>query len=78
MKESNLDSIPCTECGGETKLTYGPENIEMIKKRVLESVEYFLVLCKNKRNEIVGFEEGYIDSLEHIFEWDLAYHYKNV
>lgn len=79
MRTLDTDSIPCVTCGShDTRLIYGPSNVEKIKDRVLGSVETFLILCKSENGSIVGFNEGYVDSLERIFKLDLFDHYGNV
>lgn len=78
MREIDMKEILCHSCGHETRMIYGPENVEMVKERVLQSVDSFLVLCTDTQNKIVGFEEGYIDSLQKIFDRDLHYHYSKI
>lgn len=46
-----------------------------IRKKIRGSVKTFLVVAKDGKNEIVGFEEAYIDSFERIFRQELASHY---
>ncbi|MFZ4462147.1 MAG: hypothetical protein ACOYN2_06780 [Patescibacteria group bacterium] len=57
MREIDMKEILCHGCGHETRMIYGPENVEMVKERVLRSVDSFLVLCTDTNNKIVGFEE---------------------
>lgn len=78
MREIDMKEILCHGCGHETRMIYGPENVEMVKERVLRSVDSFLVLCTDTNNKIVGFEEWYIDSLKKIFDRDLYYHYSRI
>ena len=78
MKVLWIDAIACPLCWGYTRLIYGPENVEKIKERVLGSVDSFLVLCKSATKGIVGFEEGYIDPLDRMFELDFKDHYEDV
>lgn len=74
-----IDSVRCTACSSEnTRLIYGPNNIERIKDRVLGSIDAFVVLCKSDEKGIVGFEEAYVDSLDRIFQLDLIDHYENI
>lgn len=72
------DEVPCVDCGGKTRLIYGDSNIDKIRNRLLSSEDAFIVLAKDPEKGIVGFEEGYVGSLERIFELDLADHYGNV
>ena len=72
-----VTQIPCPCCGSETKLVYGKENILNIQERLLES-DSFLLLCRNHEGEIVGYMDGYIDSLETIFRREFHYHYSNI
>lgn len=72
------ESIPCTFCGGKTRLRYGCEHVEKIRERVIGSVDAFLVLCISETKWIVGFEEAYIDSLDRMFHLDFADHYENI
>lgn len=74
----SIESISCISCNGETKFVYGYEHVKNIRQRLLESEESFLVICENDCWEIVGYEEGYFDSLENIFSRELAYHYEKI
>ncbi len=75
--DENITNIYCPDCGGNTEFIYGPDNIEKIRKRLKESVS-FLVVCRNEIGELVGYMDGYVDSLKTIFDQELAYHYSNV
>lgn len=72
------DQVPCPDCGGRTRLIYGDSNVDKIRDRLTRSEDAFVVLAKHAEKGIVGFEEGYVDSLERIFELDLTDHYGNV
>ncbi|MGE4443454.1 MAG: hypothetical protein AB7E37_00495 [Candidatus Altimarinota bacterium] len=72
----SMSEIACISCGGDTKFIYGEDHVENIKERLLQSEESFLVVCENETGELVGYEEGYVDSLENIFKRELAYHYE--
>ncbi len=78
MRALGTDEIPCVECGGKTRLVYGPGNVERIRDRLLRSSDAYVVLCKSSVRGIVGFEEAYVDSLDRIFELDLLDHYGQV
>lgn len=70
--------VLCPKCGWGTEMIYGSINIRKIQRRLLESTQAFLVLCRNTEGEIVGYEEAYVDSLDAIFEGEFAYHYRDV
>lgn len=72
------ENVPCSDCGGRTRLIYGRSNVDKIRDRLTRSEDAFIVLAKDGEKGIVGFEEGYVDSLERIFELDLTDHYGNV
>lgn len=60
------DSIPCRnrECGGETKYLFGPKHVEDIRARYVNTVDSFLVLCREKdTGTIVWFEDGYVSTI---------------
>ncbi|NDK19981.1 hypothetical protein GW819_04010 [Candidatus Gracilibacteria bacterium] len=77
MEILGINDIKCTKCEGKTKLIYGTENIKNIQERLMES-ESFLVVCRDKKGEIVGYMDGYIDSLDTIFRRELHYHYSEI
>lgn len=78
MEILSISEIPCIECWQETKFIYWEAHVENIKERLYQSQDSFLVLCENQQGEIVGYEEGYVDSLENIFRRELAYHYEAI
>ncbi len=59
-------------------MIYWQAHVEKIKRRLLKSVDAFLVLCKNTDGEIVGYEEWYVDSLDAIFDGEFHYHYREI
>lgn len=77
MTDEAIDHVCCPDCGGVTDLIYGPDNVDKIRKRLKESVS-FLVVCRNGIGELIGYMDGYIDSLKAIFDQELAYHYSNI
>lgn len=72
------ENVPCPDCLGKTRLIYGKSNVDKIRDRLTKSQDAFIVLAKDPEKGIVGFEEGYVDSLERIFDLDLTDHYGNV
>lgn len=77
MADENIIHVACPDCGENTDFIYGPDNVEKIRKRLKESVS-FLVVCRNEGGELVGYMDGYIDSLSTIFDQELAYHYSDI
>lgn len=78
MNVLEIDEIACPNCSWDTHFIYPKSHVENIKERLLQSQESFLVVCENEREEIVGYEEWYIDSMDAIFQRELAYHYKDI
>lgn len=78
MDVLDISNISCPCCNGPTDFIYGREHIEKIRKRLLESVDSFLTVCRDKRNDIIGFTDGYIAPIDLIFERELLYHYRRV
>ncbi len=78
MSILDIKEIPCIECWNETKFIYWDEHIENIKDRLLNSQQAFLAICENENWQIVWYEEWYIDSMENIFNRELAYHYSEI
>ncbi len=68
--------LACHSCGKETRMVYGSDNVENIRKRLLSSMDSFLVVCQDAKGEIVGFKDGYVDTIDKIFEQEFAYHYR--
>ena len=77
MNILGMDDIRCTKCDGNTKLIYGTDNVENIRERLIGS-DSFLVVCRDGAGEIVGYMDGYVDSLHTIFKQELAYHYSDI
>lgn len=75
--DENVTHIHCPDCGENTDFIYGSDNIEKIRKRLKESVS-FLVVCRNELGDLVGYMDGYVDSLKIIFDQELAYHYSDI
>lgn len=78
MNLLGIDKIPCIDCQWDTKFIYGKEHVNNIKERLMESQDSFLVVCENQKWEIVWYEEWYIDTIENIFQRELAYHYSEI
>ena len=79
MRVLNMNDILCPWCGEKTEFVFWENNIANIKERLLNSEESFLVVCREKEEgKIIGYVDGYIDSLETIFARELHYHYSDV
>lgn len=78
MRTLEMSKIPCPDCGGVTRFIYGDSNVENIKERLLDSEDSFLVVCRDENGDIVGYMDGYVDSLETIFRRELEYHYSEI
>lgn len=74
IKILGTEDLLCPSCGRETMPVYGEKNIASIRERLLES-DSFLLVCKNPEGEIVGYMDGYVDTLETIFRRELHCHY---
>ena len=59
-------------------MIYGEKHVQDVQDRLLNSVDAFLVVCRNKLGEIVGFKDGYVADLPTIFERELKYHYHRI
>jgi hypothetical protein len=69
------DSIKCKNCKStDTEFLYDIDsNVNAFINRYRK--KSFLVLSYNDNNDIIGFCDGYIDNLLHIYETDLKIHY---
>ena len=57
MDVLDISNISCPCCNGTTDFIYGREHIEKIRERLLKSVDSFLTVCRDKRNDIIGFNK---------------------
>ncbi len=76
MWDFEVDNIPCQQCSWSTRPVFGRANIEVVRDRLMNTRKAFLAVARNKRDEIVGFEDAYIGTLESIFDRELETHYR--
>ena len=72
------DRVDCPDCGSAADLVYGNGNAEKIRDRLQNSQEAYVVVARNPKGEIVGFDEAYVDGFDRIFDLDLTDHYGEV
>ena len=71
------DSIPCLDsnCNAPTRYIFGKSHITDLQARYRDSVQAFLVLCREKETgRLVGFEDGYIDSIDTIAQREFQHY----
>lgn len=72
--------IPCldSECQSPTRYIFWPSHIADLQARYRDSVQAFLVLCHEKETgRLVGFEDGYIDTLDTIVTREFQHYNPN-
>jgi len=76
LEELLWDSIRCSNCNSQkTYFIYDEyEYSKDIKERLFESKASFISLLYNQ-DEIIGFMDGYIDSLKKIYKREFVFHY---
>ncbi len=76
MGDFEVDNIHCQVCSWKTKFVYGRGNTDVIKNRLTETQKAFLVIGRNEKDQIVWFEDAYIDTLTGIFNREFETHYR--
>lgn len=75
----NPDDRFCTNCwSDDLDFPYWLDHVFRIRRRIKWSIKTYLVVAKNEKWEIIGYEEAYIDSLERIFLQEYSYHYSMI
>lgn len=71
------NSISCLDsnCNAPTRYIFGKSHITDLQARYRDSVQAFLVLCREKETgRLVGFEDGYIDSIDTIAQREFQHY----
>ena len=78
MKIHGMKYIPCPCCRHETRFIYGNEYTDDIRKRLLDSIDSFLVVAENYWNPVWWLLWYIPNSFEEMYQLEFKDHYANI
>ncbi|MBX9809390.1 hypothetical protein K2X92_03315 [Candidatus Gracilibacteria bacterium] len=78
MKILRRSDIHCLSCGDKTRLIHDSKRVDSLKKRLLESVNSFLVVAEQNDHMLGGLLWYLPKSFEEMYELEFKYHYSAI
>lgn len=78
MKIHGMKYIPCPCCRHETRFIYGNEYTDDIRKRLLDSIDSFLIVAENYWNPVWWLLWYIPNSFEEMYQLEFKDHYANI
>lgn len=78
MGDFEIDTLSCNDCWWKVRFVFGKDNMDVIRERLTKTRRSFLTVWFNENDEVVGFEDAYVDTLEGIFQREFESHYRSI